>query len=349
MSEITRVGVDLAKNVIQVHAVDAAGRVVAARALPRSKFIEWCVHLPAGCSVTMEACGGAHHWARRLTALGLQVKLIAPQFVTPYRLQGKSGKNDANDAAAVCEAASRPTMHFVPIKTAAQQGKLAIHRMREGYKSEYTAWVNRIRGILAEFGLVAALSPDKLKRSLPELLEDAGNELPGEVRVMVQDAMAHCASLQENIKSCEQKIAQHAKEDERVQRAAQLWGIGPITASAVVASVCDFRQFKNAAQFAAWLGLTPSQNSSGGKAKLGKITKRGDTYLRMLLVQGAKAALLTGTRRSDRIADWARALACRSGWQRACVALASKNARILWAMFTRGVAFDPAHVSVKPT
>lgn len=349
MSEITRVGVDLAKNVIQVHAVDAAGRVVAARALPRGKFFEWCVHLPPGCLVAMEACTGAHYWARRLVAQGLQVKLIAPQFVAPYRLQGKSGKNDANDAAAVCEAASRPNMNFVPIKTAAQQSRLAIHRLRENYKTELTALINCIRGILAEFGLVVAQGPDKLRRSLPGLLEDASNELSGELRVAIQEAMAHCAALQERIDACNQRIAQHARDDERVRQAAQLWGIGPITASAVVATVCDFRQFKSAAQFAAWLGLTPSQNSSGGKARLGKITKRGDIYLRTLLVQGAKSALLTGTRRSDRIAQWARDLAVRRGWQKACVALASKNARILWAMFTRSVAFDPAHVSIKPT
>jgi transposase len=348
MSEITRVGIDLAKNVLQVHAVDAAGKIVAARSVERKKFAAWCVQLPAGCLVAMEACAGSHNWARKLAGLDLQVRLIAPHLVTPYRMQGKSGKNDANDAAAICEAASRPSMRFVPIKTVHQQGLLAVHRMREAYKTDRSACINRIRAMLAEFGLVAPISPGALHKAMPDLLEDASNDLPGVVRLLVQAEIEHWAHFDERLKWCDQRIAAHVEQDEGAKQATQLWGVGIVTASAMVATVCDFKQFTNAAQFSAWLGLTPSQSSSGGKSKLGGITKRGDMYLRTLLVQGARSALLTGKRRDDRIASRARELSLRKGWQKAAVALASKNARILWAMFTRGSTFDASHVSIKP-
>ena len=175
MSEITRVGVDLAKNVIQVHAVDGASKLVTNRALARDKFMAWCAQLPALCLIAMESCSGAHHWARKLVALGLDARIIAAHLVTPYRSQGKSGKNDANDAAAICEAASRPTMHFVTIKTASQQGMLSVHRLRESLKEERTACTNQIRGLLAEFGVVMAKSSKVLHGVLSEVIEDASN------------------------------------------------------------------------------------------------------------------------------------------------------------------------------
>ena len=234
MSEITRVGADLAKNVIQIHAVDALGKVVSNRPPARDKFMAWCAELPAGCLIAMEASASTHHWARKLSPMGLDARIIAAHLVAPYRLQGKGGKNDANDAAVICEAASRPQMHFVPIKTIDQQSMLCIHRLREGFKEESTACVNRIRGLLAEFGVVIAQKTTNLRQ------------------------------------------------------AQQLAGVGSVTASAVVATVGDFKQFRNGSQFGAWLGLTPRQNSSGGKNNLGKITKRGDISLRMLLIQGAK-------------------------------------------------------------
>ena len=190
---IVRVGVDLAKRVIQVHAVDGAGRVVTARALAREKFLPWCAQLPPGCVVAMETCGGAHHWARRLRAMGLQPRLLAGHFVGPYRMQGRRGKNDANDAAAVCEAAGRPHMRFVPVKSAQQQAVLAVHRLREGCKEERTACINRIRGLLAEFGLVLAQSPEALRTRLAELIEDAGNELPHLARMALQRAQLHAS------------------------------------------------------------------------------------------------------------------------------------------------------------
>jgi transposase len=345
MSEMTRgvvarVGVDLAKRVIQVHAVDAGGRVVAAKALQRSAFMVWCGQLPHGCLIAMEACSGAHHWARKLTTMGFDARLIAAHFVAPYRMQGRSGKNDANDAAAICEAASRPMMRFVPMKSPEQQAMLAVHRLREGYKEERTACINRIRGLLAEFGLVFAQSP--------EVIEDATNELPAMARLALQQAHLHWVELESHVAWCDERIAAHLRLDEQAKTAAKLCGIGPVTASALVASVGDFKQFKSAGQFGAWLGLVPKQNSSGGKTTLGSITKRGDDYLRTLLIQGARSAVMTAGKRTDRISQWLVQLVARIGWQKAVVALANKNARILWAVLSKGQKFDPNYVSPRP-
>lgn len=353
MTEITRpviarVGVDLSKRVYQVHAVDRAERVVLAKAMAPQRFFEWCAHLPAGCLVAMEACGGAHHVARRLRLLGMDARLVAGQFAAPYRMAGKTGKNDANDAAAICEAASRPHMRFVPIKSAEQQGQLAVHRLREGFKEERTALINRVRGLLAEFGLVFTQGPDALRGVLADVLEDAGNELPGMARLALQRAHAHWIEIDAQIAWCDQRIAEHVRTDARATKAATLLGVGPITASAIAASVGELEQFANARQFGAWLGLVPSQNSTGGKASLGRITKRGDAYLRMLLIQGARSAVMSAGKRSDRISQWLVQLKDRVGWQKAVVALANKNARILWTVLTRDAVFDPNHVPERP-
>jgi transposase len=348
MLMIVRVGVDLAKNLIQVHAVDAAGRRVVARALKRDQFLAWCGQLPKGCLVAMEACSSAHHWARRLQALGLDARLIAAHFVTPYRMEGRSGKNDATDAAAICEAASRPSMRFVPIKTSEQQGIMSLHRIREGFKEERTACINRIRGVLAEFGLVFGKSPKALRAELADVLEDASNELSGTARLVVQQAFEHWRELDAKVLWCDRQIGQHVRSDAGAKRAAKITGIGELGASASVASVGEFKQFKSGAQFGAWLGIVPSQNSSGGKTSLGRITKRGDEYLRTLLIQGAKSAVMSAHKRDDATSKWLVQLKDRIGWQKACVAMANKNARILWAVMTREAAYDPRHVSVKP-
>jgi len=353
MTEITRpviarVGVDLSKRVYQVHAVDRAERVVLAKAMAPQRFFEWCAHLPAGCLVAMEACGGAHHVARRLRLLGVDARLVAGQFAAPYRMAGKTGKNDANDAAAICEAASRPHMRFVPVKSAEQQGQLAVHRLREGFKEERTALINRVRGLLAEFGLVFTQGPDALRGVLADVLEDASNELPGMARLALQRAHAHWIEIDAQIAWCDQRIAEHVRADARATKAATLLGVGPITASAIAASVGELEQFANARQFGAWLGLVPSQNSTGGKASLGRITKRGDAYLRMLLIQGARSAVMSAGKRSDRISQWLVQLKDRVGWQKAVVALANKNARILWTVLTRDAVFDPNHVPERP-
>ena len=353
MAEITRaliarVGVDLAKNVIQVHAVDAAGRRVVTRAFKREQFLAWCAQLPPGCLVAMEACSSAHHFARKLRALGLDARLIAASFVSPYRMEGKSGKNDMTDAAAICEAASRPSMRFVPIKSCEQQGVMSLHRVREGLKEERTACINRIRGVLGEFGLVFAKSAKVLRAGIVEVIEDASNELSGVARLVVQRALEHWRELDEHMRWCDAQVGQHVRRSEAAKRAAKVIGIGELGASALTASVGDFKHFKSADQFGAWLGIVPRQNSSGGKASLGRITKRGDDYLRTLLIQGAKAAVMSAGKRDDPISRWLVQLTARIGWQKACVAMANKNARILWTVMTRDKGYDPRHVSVKP-
>jgi transposase len=345
---IVRVGVDLAKNLIQVHAVDASGRRVVSRALKRDQFMAWCAQLPAGCVVAMEACSSAHHWARRLRSIGLDARLIAAHFVTPYRMEGRSGKNDATDAGAICEAASRPSMRFVPIKTVEQEGVMSLHRIREGLKEERTACINRIRGVLSEFGLVFAKSPKALRSQLADVLEDASNELSMTARLVIQRAFEHWRELDEHLRWCDRQIGQHVRCTPEAKRAAKVNGIGELGASALVAGVGQFEQFKSGAQFGAWLGIVPSQNSSGGKTSLGRITKRGDEYLRTLLIQGAKSAVMSAHKRADPTSRWLVQLKQRIGWQKACVAMANKNARILWAVMTRDKAYDPNHVSVKP-
>ena len=346
--QIVRVGVDLAKQVIQVHAVDAAGRRVVARAIKRGQFLAWCAQLPAGCMVAMEACSGAHHWGRELRRLGLDARLIAANFVSPYRMEGRSGKNDMTDAAAICETASRPSMRFVPIKSCEQQGVMSLHRVREGFKEERTACINRIRGVLAEYGLVFGKSPKVLRAVLADVLEDAGNTMTGLARLVVQRAFDHWRALDEHMTWCDRQIGAHVRGSEDAKRAAKITGIGEIGASALVAGVGDFKQFKGGHQLGAWLGLVPSQNSSGGKASLGRITKRGDDYLRTLLIQGAKSAVMSAGKRDDPTSRWLQQLIARVGWQKACVAMANKNARILWAVMTREQGFEAQHVSVKP-
>jgi transposase len=322
--------------------------VLAGRAVAREKFLAWCAQLPAGCIVAMETSSSSHHWARKLIALGLDARIIAAQLVSPYRRQGSSGKNDANDAAAVCEAASRPQMLFVPVKSIEQQSMLCVHRLREGFKAERTACINRLRGLLAEFGLIFAQGPAALQVVLADVLEDASNEMNTLARLVLQRGQTQWRELDEHIAWCDERIAAHARDNPAVKKAATLQGIGPIGASAVVATVSDFKQFRHGAQFGAWIGLTPRQASSGGKTRLGGITKRGDIYLRSLLIQGAKSAVMTAHMRSDPISKWAAALRDRVGWQKAAVALANKNARILWAVMSKGEAFDARHVSLKP-
>jgi transposase len=345
---IARVGVDLAKHVIQVHAVDLAGRRVVSRAIKRDQFMAWCAQLPPGCLIAMEACSSAHHWARKLRALGLDARLIAANFVSPYRMEGSTGKNDATDAAAICEAASRPSMRFVSVKTCEQQGVMSLHRVREGLKEERTACINRIRGVLAEFGLVFSQSPKALRAQLAEVIEDASNELTALARHVLLRAFDHWRELDEHMLWCDRQVGQHVRSSPAARRAAKVTGIGELGASALTAGVGDFHQFKAGHQFGAWLGLVPRQNSSGGKASLGRITKRGDDYLRTLLIQGAKSAVMSAAKRDDPTSRWLVQLIARVGWQKACVAMANKNARILWAVMTRDEGYDPKHVSIKP-
>ena len=263
-------------------------------------------------------------------------------------MEGKSGKNDATDAAAICEAASRPCMRFVPVKTCEQQGVMSLHRVREGLKEERTACINQIRGVLTEFGLVFCKSPKVLRAVLADVIEDASNELSTMARLVMQRAFEHWRELDEHLRWCDRQVGQHVRSSPAARRAAKIIGIGELGASALTAGVGDFHQFKGGHQLGAWLGLVPKQDSSGGKTRLGRITKRGDDYLRTLLIQGAKAAVMSADKRDDPTSRWLAQLTARAGWQKACVAMANKNARILWAVMTREEGFDPNHISVKP-
>lgn len=334
MEQVTTVGIDLAKRVFALHGVNAAGQVVLRRTVRREQLMEVVAGL-APCRIGMEASAGAHEWARRFALLGHEVKLMAAKFVIPYR---KSGKNDGNDAEAICEAVSRPNMRFVPVKSVEQQALLALHRTRQGFVAERTAVINRIRALLTEFGVVLPLSPEVVRREA----SGSAEALPVLARRMIEDLRAHLTLLDERIGAYDRELEQQARLSEPARRLMQIRGIGPLTALAIIATVGNARDFASGRQFTAWLGLTPRQHSSGGKSRLGHITKRGDAYLRGLLVQGARATLHTAERHTDRIASWALALKARRGYRRALVAIAAKNARIAWALLSRNSSLRPA-------
>jgi transposase len=329
---ITTIGIDLAKNLFQIHGIDERGKAVMRKQLKRPQMMTFFVKLPP-CLIGMEACGGAHFWARKLLDLGHTVKLMAPQFVKPYV---KTNKNDAADAEAICEAVGRPNMRFVPVKSAEQQAVLGLHRARQGFVIARTAQVNQIRGLLTEFGLVIPQGKKSLTQHVPEILEDAENGLPGAFRQLIGRLFEHSRELDRQAKDLEAQIQADHREDTKSQRLQRIPGIGPITASALVASVGDASTFTNGRQFAAWLGLVPRQNSSGGKEKLLGISKRGDVYLRTLLIHGARAVLRHLHRHADQAEGWLARLAARRNPNIAAVALANKNARIVWALLAHG-------------
>jgi transposase len=328
MEQVTTVGIDLAKSVFAVHGVDGAGRVVVRRTVRRDQ-LEPVVAGLSPCVIGMEACSGAHEWARRFERHGHTVRLMAPKFVVPYR---KSGKNDGNDAKAICEAVSRPSMRFVPVKSAEQQALLSLHRVRQGFVVERTASINRLRGLMAEFGVVLPLRAVTLRRQARE----AAEALPGLARRMVGELLEQLRGLDERIEAYDREICAQARLSEAAQRLMKIRGIGAITALAIVATVGNAREFKNGRQFAAWLGLVPGQYSTGGMTRLGRITKRGDAYLRNLLVQGARSVLHTAAAHGDRVSRWALELQGRGGYYQTLVAIANKNARIAWALLARG-------------
>ena len=336
--KLKRIGVDLAKQVFQVHGVDSHEQVKCRKQLKRAQMLDFFRQLEP-CLVAMEACGGSHYWARELIKLGHQVRLIAPQFVKPYV---KSGKNDANDAEAICEAASRPTMRFVPIKTAEQQAGQSLHRIRSRLIRARTALVNEIRGLLGEFGLVIAQrGAAAAHRLLQQSLETPDNGLPGKMRELLKELQDELLAHDERLTRFDRELQQQARSDERCQRLLKVEGVGPISATAIVAAVGDAKQFSSARQFAAWLGLVPSQHSSGGKNQLGSISKKGDTYLRTLLIHGARSALLACKEKTDRRSLWVQQVQCRRNTNIATVALANKNARIIWAILSKGEQYQP--------
>jgi transposase len=329
---ITTVGVDLAKLVFQVHGVDSRGKVVLRKQLKRPQIGAFFAQMPS-CLIGMEACGGAHFWARKLTALGHTVKLIAPQFVKPYV---KTNKNDAADAEAICEAVGRPNMRFVPIKNTEQQALLGLHRARQGFVKERTAQANQIRGLLAEYGLTIPAGIRCIERKVPEFLKDSENGLSGVSRALFARLFEHFRSLDRQVHELEREINAWHRENADSQRLHAIPGVGPLTATALVASVGDAHAFHNGRQFAAWLGLVPRQCSTGGKTTLLGISKRGDTYLRTLLIHGARAVLQNLKRHPERANGWLAHLAIRRNPNIAAVALANKNARTVWALLAHG-------------
>ncbi|WP_297447069.1 IS110 family transposase [Acidiferrobacter sp.] len=334
--KVTTVGVDLAKAVFAVHGVDGRGKVVFRKALKRAQVLTFFANL-APCLIGMEACGSAHHWARQLTVLGHTVRLMAPQFVKPYV---KTNKNDAADAEAICEVVTRPNMRFVPIKTAESQAVLALHRARQGFVKARTAQGNQIRGLLSEFGLVIPQGIASITKQIPRILEDAENGLPDTLRALIARLAAHLQELDRQVHELEAQIQAWHRQSADSQRLSAIPGIGPITATALVASIGDAKVFANGRQLAAWLGLVPRQHSSGGKPTLLGISKRGDVYLRTLLIHGARAAIRVS---ADRLAHeaWLKRLLDRRHKNVAAVALAHKNARMAWALLARGQDYRP--------
>lgn len=334
--KITTIGIDLAKNVFQVHGVDECGKAVLKKQLKREQIAPFFANLTP-CLIGMEACGSAHFWANKLQGLGHTVKLMAPQFVKPYV---KTNKNDAADAEAICEAVSRPNMRFVPIKNSEQQALLALHRARQGFVKARTAQANQIRGLLAEHGIIIPQGITHIGKRLPEILEDGENGLPGTLRRLIERLGDHLKELDRQVQELEVQIQLWHRENTASRKLAQIPGIGPITASALVASIGDAKNFENGRQLAAWLGLVPRQNSSGGKQTLLGISKRGDTYLRTLLIHGARAVIRVAERKATHASSWLAGLMGRRNKNVAAVALANKNARIVWALLAHDLEYE---------
>jgi transposase len=340
---ITTIGLDLAKNVFQVHGVDEQGKMVLKKQLKRSQVLAFFANL-APCLIGMEACAAAHHWVRKLIEFGHTAKLMAPQLVKPYV---KSNKNDARDAEAICEAVSRPSMRFVPVKTPAQQAVLSLHRARQGFIKARTAQANQLRGLLGEFGIAIPQGIRQFSTQVPDIVEDADNGLPGLMRGLVQRLWEHFQELDRQVGELDRDIRRLQREDEASRRLAEIPGIGFLSASALAATVGDARAFANGRQLAAWLGLVPRQHSSGGKEILMGISKRGDCYVRTLLIHGARAVIQQAERRNE--ADsWLKRLLARRSKNVATVAVAAKNARIAWAILAHGRDYDSEYQPVAP-
>lgn len=330
--EITTIGVDLAKNVFQVHGMNAHGKTVVRKRLSREKFLTFFANLPP-CMVAMEACGSSNFWARRLKSVGHDARLISPQFVKPYV---KTNKNDFNDAEAICEAATRPQMRFVPLKSIEQQDIQAVHRVRQLLVQQRTALVNQARGLLREYGVFIPAGISQFRGAIADVLEDAENELTDLTRQLMTDLYQRLLELDGQITDYERRIERLSRERPVCQRMQKVEGVGVLTATALMATVGDAKVFKNGRQMSAWLGLVPRQHSSGEHNRLFGISKRGDTYVRSLLIHGARSVLLRCKHKTDQKSRWLQRLIERRGFNRACVALANKNARTLWALMAHG-------------
>jgi transposase len=343
--KITTVGIDLAKNLFQVHAVDERGKAVLRKQLRRAQVAVFFGNLPP-CVIGMEACASAHYWGRTLQRFGHTVRLMAPQFVKPYV---KTNKNDVADAEAICEAVGRPNMRFVPIKSIEQQAILSVHRVRKGFVKARTAQANQIRGLLGEFGLIIPQGIINVTKRVPELLEDAANELPLAFRQLIERLAQHLKELDRQVKEFEKEIIAWHRSSELSRKLEKIPGIGPLAASALVASIADAHSFDNGRQVSAWLGLVPRQSSSGGKATLLGMSKRGDAYLRTLLIHGARSAILAAKNKTDNTNGWLVNLLNRRHPNIAAVALANKNVRTVWALLAHGGEFKANYVPARMT
>ena len=338
--KITSVGIDLAKNVFQVHAVDERGKAVLRRQLRRDQMTAFFANLPP-CLIGMEACGSAHYWARTLQSFGHTARLMSPQFVKPYV---KSNKNDVADAEAICEAVARPNMRFVPVKSVEQQAVLSLHRVRQGFVKARTAQANQIRSLLGEFGLIMPAGISHIAKRVPGLLEDTSNPLPGSLRQLITRLTEHLKDLDQLVDEFETQIKAWHRSSELSMKLEKIPGIGPLGASALVASIADATSFDNGRQLSAWLGLVPRQHSSGGKPTLLGISKRGDVYLRTLLIHGARSAILAAQRKAVNTNVWLAGLLDRRHPNVAAVALANKNVRTVWALLAHGRQFRANYV-----
>jgi transposase len=341
--KITTVGIDLAKNVFQVHGIDERGKTVLRKQLRRAQMAVFFGNLPP-CLIGMEACASAHYWGRTLQGFGHTVRLMASQFVKPYV---KTNKNDAADAEAICEAVGRPNMRFVPIKSVEQQAILSVHRVRQGFVKARTAQANQIRGLLGEFGLVIPQGIWNVAKRVPELLEDASNELPVPFRHLIDRLTEHLKELDRQVKDFEKQIIAWHRSSELSRKLENIPGIGPLAASALVASIADANSFDNGRQVSAWLGLVPRQHSSGGKSTLLGMSKRGNPYLRTLLIHGARSAILAAQRKTENTNLWLANLLARRHPNIAAVALANKNVRAVWAILAHGREFKADYVPTR--
>ena len=337
--EIIRVGVDLAKNVFQLHGVDEHEKPVWRRSLRRGQWLrELQGRVAPGAEIGMEACAGAHHWGRQLRARGYRVKLMAPQFVKPYV---KSNKSDRNDAEAICEAMSRPSMRYVELKSTEQQDIQAVHRVRAELIKQRTGKANQIRGLVGEYGLVAPVRIGHLRRALPEWLEDATNGLSERFRRLLAGLAEDLRGLDERIEAVDEELAAIVRETPAAQRLLALRGVGPTTATALVAALGTAESFARGREFAVAVGLTPKHHGTGGKERILGISKRGDAYLRQLLVHGARAAVRTAKDKPDPLSRWINALLAHKHSNVVTVSLANKTARMAWALIRHEASYDP--------
>jgi transposase len=330
--ELSTVAIDLAKKVFHLVGTDTTGKILWRKRLSRNALMPFIAQLPP-VLIGMEACGGAHYWARRFREHGHEVKLMAPQFVKPYV---KSNKNDTRDAEAIAEAVTRPTMHFVPVKDVEQQDIQALHRIRERLIGERTALVNEVHGLMNEYGIVIPKGVPKFRQAVGDKLESEKDKLTPLSQELFWKLLEEFAALEQQIAFYQEKLESLAKTHPECQRLMTIPGLGPITATALIAAVGDVEVFKNGRQFAAWLGLVPKQHSTGGQTRLLGISKRGDSYWRKLLIHGARARLRFAGLKTDGRSRWIQGLLERRGWNRTAVAVANKNARIVWALLSRG-------------